>query len=72
VPEAARFPARPQRARAQRQFVYAHKWRLYDLVMWDNRQTMDGARPFRDTKEPRDMRRTIIKGEGPNAKQAGS
>ena len=53
----------------QREFVYTHKWRLYDLVMWDNRQTMHRARAFRDTKEPRDMRRTTIKGDGPTAQQ---
>ena len=24
----------------QREFVYSHKWRQFDLVMWDNRQVM--------------------------------
>jgi alpha-ketoglutarate-dependent 2,4-dichlorophenoxyacetate dioxygenase len=24
----------------QRQFVYTHRWRLHDLVMWDDRCTM--------------------------------
>ncbi|MEZ0303833.1 MAG: TauD/TfdA dioxygenase family protein, partial [Hyphomicrobiaceae bacterium] len=28
----------------QPQFVYVHKWRLRDLVMWDNRQTMHRVR----------------------------
>ena len=30
----------------QREFVYSHKWRVGDLVMWDNRQTMHRARPL--------------------------
>jgi alpha-ketoglutarate-dependent 2,4-dichlorophenoxyacetate dioxygenase len=43
----------------QRQFVYAHKWNQWDLVMWDNRATMHRARPF-DPKEKRDMHRTTV------------
>ena len=53
----------------QREFVYSHEWRQYDLVIWDNRRTMHRARPF-PSKEPRDMRRTTLKGEGPTAEQA--
>ena len=56
----------------QRQFFYTRKWRLYDLIIWDNRQTMHRARAFRDTKEPRDMRRTTIMGDGPTAQQAAA
>jgi alpha-ketoglutarate-dependent 2,4-dichlorophenoxyacetate dioxygenase len=48
----------------QPRFVYSHAWRLNDLVMWDNRQTMHRARPF-PAHEPRDMRRTTLKGEAP-------
>ena len=48
----------------QREFVYTHKWRVDDLVMWDNRQTMHRARPF-PANEPRDMRRTTLAGDGP-------
>jgi alpha-ketoglutarate-dependent 2,4-dichlorophenoxyacetate dioxygenase len=48
----------------QRQFVYSHAWREGDLVMWDNRQTMHRARPY-PADEPRDMRRTTLRGEGP-------
>jgi alpha-ketoglutarate-dependent 2,4-dichlorophenoxyacetate dioxygenase len=43
----------------QRQFVYAHVWRQWDLVMWDNRATMHRARPF-DPLEVRDMHRTTV------------
>jgi alpha-ketoglutarate-dependent 2,4-dichlorophenoxyacetate dioxygenase len=33
---------------------------------------MHRARPFRDTKEPRDMRRTTIRGDGPTAQQVAA
>jgi len=52
----------------QREFVYTHKWRIGDLVMWDNRQTMHRARPF-PVNEPRDMRRTTLAGDGPTVAQ---
>ena len=44
----------------QPQFVYRHKWRLGDLVIWDNRCTMHRATPFDATGQVRDMRRTTI------------
>jgi len=53
----------------QREFVYTHKWRVGDLVMWDNRQTMHRARPF-PADQPRDMRRTTLAGDGPTVAQA--
>jgi alpha-ketoglutarate-dependent 2,4-dichlorophenoxyacetate dioxygenase len=52
------------------EFVYSHKWRQYDLVMWDNRQVMHRLRSFDDTKEIRDMRRTTIAGEEMTVEQA--
>jgi alpha-ketoglutarate-dependent 2,4-dichlorophenoxyacetate dioxygenase len=55
----------------QREFVYTHKWRVGDLVMWDNRQTMHRARPF-PSHEPRDMRRTTLAGDGPTVAQAAA
>lgn len=44
----------------QPQFVYRHQWRVGDLVVWDNLQTMHRGRPFDDTRFPRDMRRTTV------------
>ena len=41
----------------QRQFVYTHRWRVGDLVMWDNRCTMHRGTEFDDTRWPRDMQR---------------
>jgi alpha-ketoglutarate-dependent 2,4-dichlorophenoxyacetate dioxygenase len=69
VPEARFFLRDLIEHATQRQFVYAHKWRVGDLVMWDNRQTMHRARPF-PAEEPRDMRRTTLAGDGPTASQA--
>jgi alpha-ketoglutarate-dependent taurine dioxygenase len=42
----------------QREFVYRHKWRVGDLVMWDNQATMHRGRPYDDPRYPRDLRRT--------------
>ncbi len=53
----------------QSRFVYVHKWRLNDLVIWDNRQTMHRVRRF-DVSHPRDMRRTTIAGDAPTVAQA--
>ncbi len=64
VPEARAFLRDLTEHATQRQFVYAHTWRVGDLVMWDNRQTMHRARPF-PAHEPRDMRRTTLVGDGP-------
>jgi alpha-ketoglutarate-dependent 2,4-dichlorophenoxyacetate dioxygenase len=52
----------------QPQFVYVHKWRLHDLVMWDNRQTMHRVRRY-DESQPRDMRRTTVAGDSPTVAQ---
>ena len=50
------------------QFVHVHKWRQYDLVMWDNRQTMHRVRRF-DENLVRDMRRTTVAGDAPTIEQ---
>ena len=52
----------------QRQFVYAHEWRVGDVVIWDNRQTMHRGRPF-PADEKRDVRRTTLAGEAPTVEQ---
>jgi alpha-ketoglutarate-dependent 2,4-dichlorophenoxyacetate dioxygenase len=43
----------------QRASVYRHKWRVGDLVVWDNRCTMHRGRGF-DLDAVRDMRRTTV------------
>ena len=39
------------------QFVYRHRWRAGDFLIWDNRATMHRGRPFDDTKHRRELRR---------------
>ena len=40
----------------QPEYVYAHKWRPNDLVIWDNRATLHRGRRF-DLSQPRELRR---------------
>src|SRR5215469_13826621 len=68
VPEARCFLRDLIEHATQREFVYSHKWRVGDLVMWDNRQVMHRGRPF-PAQEPRDVRRTTLAGDGPLAAQ---
>lgn len=44
----------------QPQFVYVHKWRRNDLVVWDNRVAMHAVRPYDSAKERRIMHRTSV------------
>ena len=48
----------------QPQFVYVHRWRPGDFVMWDNQRTMHRVRRY-DDAYPRDMRRTTLAGTAP-------
>jgi alpha-ketoglutarate-dependent 2,4-dichlorophenoxyacetate dioxygenase len=52
----------------QPQFVYVHRWRQWDFVMWDNRRTMHRVRRY-DDAQPRDMRRTTLRGEAQTVAQ---
>jgi alpha-ketoglutarate-dependent 2,4-dichlorophenoxyacetate dioxygenase len=53
------------------QFVYVHKWKVGDLVMWDNRQTMHRGRRYDET-QPRDVRRTTVAGDAPTVVQTAA
>ena len=64
VPEARAFLRDLTEHATDRRFVYAHRWQQYDLVMWDNRQTMHRVRRF-DESQVRDMRRTTVAGDAP-------
>ena len=50
---------------ANRDFVYHHKWRPGDLVMWDNRATLHLACGGVKLPEIRHMHRTTVLGEVP-------
>jgi alpha-ketoglutarate-dependent 2,4-dichlorophenoxyacetate dioxygenase len=62
IPEARVFLRDLTEHGTQREFVYSHRWKPYDLVMWDNRSTMHRARRF-DRNEVRDVRRTTLAGD---------
>ena len=53
----------------QPKFVYVHKWRVDDFVMWDNRQVLHRVRRY-DNSQPRDMRRTTVAGDSMTVEQA--
>lgn len=46
-------------------FVYAHQWRQFDFVIWDNRCVLHRATAFEVEKYRRDMRRTTVAGLSP-------
>src|ERR1700712_570713 len=62
MPEARAFIRDLTEHAVQPRFTYVHKWRRFDLVMWDNRTTMHRVRRFDDT-QVRDMRRTTVAGD---------
>jgi alpha-ketoglutarate-dependent 2,4-dichlorophenoxyacetate dioxygenase len=49
----------------QEKYVYSHKWRPGDMVIWDNRCTMHSATSFERYKYKRDLRRVTINEYGP-------
>jgi alpha-ketoglutarate-dependent 2,4-dichlorophenoxyacetate dioxygenase len=55
----------------QPQFVYRHRWRTNDLVMWDNRCTMHRGTDFDDTRWARDIQRATIADVDNSCVQAG-
>jgi alpha-ketoglutarate-dependent 2,4-dichlorophenoxyacetate dioxygenase len=44
----------------QRQFVYTHRWRVHDLVMWDNRCTMHRGTEYEEHRWKRDLQRATV------------
>ena len=55
----------------QRQFVYTHRWRPQELVMWDNRCTMHRGTDFDDLRWVRDMSRVTISDIANSCEQEG-
>ena len=55
----------------QRQFVYLHRWRKHDLMMWDNRCTMHRGTPYDDLRYVRDMHRATVSDVANSCEQAG-
>lgn len=44
----------------QKEFIYELKWRVGDLMIWDNRCTLHRGRPYDDTLHRRDLRRATL------------
>jgi alpha-ketoglutarate-dependent 2,4-dichlorophenoxyacetate dioxygenase len=55
----------------QRQFVYTHRWRVNDLVMWDNRCTMHRGTEFDDLRWKRDVQRATVSDIANSCEQEG-
>lgn len=49
----------------QDRFLYRHRWRAGDAVLWDNRCTQHSATPFDEGRFVRLMHRTTIEGDMP-------
>jgi len=71
MPEARIFLRDLNEHATQPRFVYVHKWKVNDLVIWDNRQTMHRGRRY-DSTQPRDVRRTTVAGDAPTVAQAAA
>lgn len=69
LPEARMLLLELMEHATQRQFVYTHRWRRHDLVIWDDRCTLHRARPY-DMRQPRDMRRTTVSDQVSSLEQA--
>ena len=48
--------------------VYRHRWRVGDLVMWDNRCVLHRGRLWDSARHERVMHRTTVAGDGPTAR----
>ena len=55
----------------QRQFVYTHRWRVHDLVIWDDRCTMHRGSEFDDLRWKRDMQRATVSDVANSCEQEG-
>jgi len=55
----------------QRQFVYTHRWRVGDLVMWDDRCTLHRGTAFDDLRFRRDMQRATVSDVANTCEQEG-
>ena len=44
----------------QPQFIYSHRWRVGDLVIWDNRCTLHRGTDYDEKRFKRDMRRATV------------
>ncbi len=64
-PEGLELIERLVKFAVQPRFVHAHKWRVGDLLIWDNRCTLHSGTPFDLGKYSRLVYRTWVKGDRP-------
>ena len=69
VPEARMFIRDLTEHATAPQRVYSHRWRQWDLVMWDNRVVMHRARRY-DHNKVRDLHRTTVADSASTLEQA--
>ncbi|MBV9523376.1 MAG: TauD/TfdA family dioxygenase [Alphaproteobacteria bacterium] len=69
VPEARALLRDLTEHATQRERVHAHRWRQFDLVIWDNRVVMHRGRRY-DAGAVRDMHRTTVADVAPTLEQA--
>lgn len=50
---------------SRKEFCYLHRWRPFDLVMWDNRVLLHRAKSYDMARYRRVFRRTTVAGAGP-------
>jgi alpha-ketoglutarate-dependent 2,4-dichlorophenoxyacetate dioxygenase len=70
-PEARALLRELREAATRAELVYTHRWRVGDLVMWDNRCMLHRGRPWDESRYRRVMHRTTVAGDGPTAPDAG-
>ncbi len=63
--EALRLIAELYDFATQERYIYRHRWKQGDIVIWDNRCTMHRATPLESDAYKRDVRRTTINEYGP-------
>jgi alpha-ketoglutarate-dependent 2,4-dichlorophenoxyacetate dioxygenase len=56
----------------QRRFVHTHRWRVHDLVMWDNRCTLHRGTDYDERRWKRDMQRATVSDVGNTCELAAS
>ncbi len=65
VAEGETLLAELERHATQDQFIYRHRWRDNDVLMWDNRCTMHCVMPYDAATERRVVHRAVVQGDRP-------
>jgi alpha-ketoglutarate-dependent 2,4-dichlorophenoxyacetate dioxygenase len=55
----------------KQQYVYSHRWRVGDLVMWDDSCTMHRGTEFDDLRHQRDVQRATVSDQANSCEMAG-